>query len=168
VEKLRRTARRHGCEPIQRLSLSVKKPTPVTGVVVIDEIDLHLHPSFEQEVIQRLQRTFPNIQFIISTHSNLVIANMEENDGRNSIINLNYEHGEYTQSLLPNLFGVGYDYCLSDFMGTPPRNSHVKYLAEAYLRLEKRNEMHQAEKMKSELAKLVKEENVDRIINSFR
>ena len=152
----------------QRLSLSVKKPTPITGVVVIDEIDLHLHPSLEQEVIQRLQRTFPDIQFIISTHSNLVIANMEENDRKNSIINLNYEHGEYTQSLLPNLFGVGYDYCLSDFMGTPPRNSHVKYLAEAYLRLEKRNEMNQAEKMKSELAKLVKEENVDHIINSFR
>jgi predicted ATP-binding protein involved in virulence len=152
----------------QRNLFAVKEPEPITGVVVIDEIDLHLHPSLEQEVIQRLQRTFPEIQFIISTHSNLVIANLEDNDSKNSIINLNFEQGKYSQSIIPNLYGVGYESCLSDFMGTPPRNATVKYLAEAYLRLEKRGEINQAKKMKSDLSGLVKEENVNRIIDSFR
>ena len=113
----------------QRNLFAVKESNPISGVVVIDEIDLHLHPSLEQEVMQRFQRTFPNIQFIVSTHSNLVIANMEDNGGKNSIINLNYEDGAYNQSILPNLYGVGYESCLSDFMGTPLRNSNIKYLA---------------------------------------
>jgi predicted ATP-binding protein involved in virulence len=41
----------------------LKKAEEVTGIVVIDEIDLHLHPSLEQEVIQRFQDTFPHIRF---------------------------------------------------------------------------------------------------------
>ena len=53
-------------------------------------------------------------------------------------------------------------------MGTPPRNSEVKYLAEAYIRLEKRAEVEQAKKMKSELIKLVGESNIESIIDSFR
>ncbi|MGK2232164.1 retron Ec78 anti-phage system effector ATPase PtuA [Colwellia polaris] len=40
-----------------------------SGIVLIDEIDLHLHPSWQQKIIQRLEHTFPNLQFIITTHS---------------------------------------------------------------------------------------------------
>ncbi|GHT49796.1 chromosome segregation protein SMC [Bacteroidia bacterium] len=145
-----------------------KNPEEVTGIVVIDEIDLHLHPSLEQEVIERLQNTFPNIQFIVSTHSNLVIANLKENEGKNSIIKLDCIDGKYTNQKLPNLFGIGYEACLSDFMGTPPRNSDVKYLAEAYIRLEKRQENKQAGVIKKELTKLVGDENVTKIIDSFK
>lgn len=144
------------------------KPEEVTGIVVIDEIDLHLHPSLEQEVVQRFQNTFPNIQFIMSTHSNLVIANLEENGGDNSIIKLGHSEKGYYCQQIPNIFGIGYEASLSDFMGTPPRNSEVKYLAEAYIRLEKRAEVEQAKKMKSELIKLVGEPNIESIIDSFR
>lgn len=146
----------------------IKKPEKVTGIVVIDEIDLHLHPSLEQEVVQRFQNTFPNIQFIMSTHSNLVIANLEENGGNNSIIKLGYTGNGYYSEQIPNIFGIGYEASLSDFMGTSPRNSEVKYLAEAYLRLEKREEVEQAQKMRLELIKLVGETNIESIIDSFR
>ncbi len=146
----------------------IKKPENVTGIVVIDEVDLHLHPSLEQEVVQRFQRTFPNIQFIMSTHSNLVIANLEEKGGENSIIKLDNFEKKYSNKLVPNIFGIGYEASLSDFMGTPPRNSNIKYLAEAYIRLETREEFEQAQRIKLELTKLVKEDNVDRIIDSFR
>ncbi|ECH3535018.1 AAA family ATPase, partial [Salmonella enterica] len=44
-------------------------PLNGTGVVLIDEIDLHLHPSWQQNIIPRLERTFKNIQFIVTTHS---------------------------------------------------------------------------------------------------
>jgi Predicted ATP-binding protein involved in virulence len=157
------------------LQLNTNKDLPfsrmkaeISGVVVIDEIDLHLHPALEQEVVQRFQNTFPDIQFIMSTHSNLVIANLEENDKKNSIIRLEYDEGKYKNTVLPNLFGIGYESSLSDYMGAPPRNSTVKYLAEAYLRLEKRGENKQADKTKSELSVLVGEKNVDGIIKSFR
>ncbi|MDR0745158.1 MAG: AAA family ATPase [Mediterranea sp.] len=145
--------------------------TNSSGIVIIDEIDLHLHPSLEQSVLQRLKETFPNIQFIISTHSALVISNLDTSKDTNGMQkNKVYTMEINTENpiLLPNLYGVGYDASLSDFMGTSPRNSTVKYLAEAYLRLEKRNQVEQAGKMKTELAKLIGEENVNRIIDSFR
>lgn len=44
-------------------------PLEGVGIVVIDEIDLHLHPLWQQNIISRLQETFKNIQFIITTHS---------------------------------------------------------------------------------------------------
>lgn len=39
------------------------------GIVLIDEIDLHLHPKMQKEIIVQLSATFPNIQFIVTTHS---------------------------------------------------------------------------------------------------
>lgn len=52
------------------------KETP--GVVLIDEIDLHLHPEWQKRVIGDLRRTFPKIQFIVSTHAPLVIGSLTE------------------------------------------------------------------------------------------
>lgn len=48
-----------------------------TGIVLIDEIDLHLHPSLEQEVVQCLAEVFPKVQFIMTSHSAAVIANLD-------------------------------------------------------------------------------------------
>ncbi len=47
------------------------------GIVLIDEIELHLHPKWQQEIILGLQRTFPNIQFIITTHSPQVLSTVD-------------------------------------------------------------------------------------------
>ncbi|EHZ2540206.1 AAA family ATPase [Vibrio parahaemolyticus] len=44
-------------------------PLEGSGIVLIDEIDLHLHPSWQQKIIQRLESTFPHIQFVVTTHS---------------------------------------------------------------------------------------------------
>ncbi|HDL8450350.1 chromosome segregation protein SMC [Pectobacterium odoriferum] len=44
------------------------------GVVIIDEIDLHLHPKWQQEIVGNLRDTFPNIQFILTTHSPQILS----------------------------------------------------------------------------------------------
>jgi predicted ATP-binding protein involved in virulence len=44
------------------------------GIVLIDEVDMHLHPGWQQRVIQSLTKTFPNIQFIVTTHSPQVLS----------------------------------------------------------------------------------------------
>lgn len=44
------------------------------AIVLIDEIDAHLHPTWQQKIVPLLRRTFPNIQFIITAHSPLVVA----------------------------------------------------------------------------------------------
>ena len=45
-----------------------------SGIVLIDELDMHLHPKWQWKVIEALQTTFPNVQFIAATHSPILIA----------------------------------------------------------------------------------------------
>jgi GTPase SAR1 family protein len=58
---------------------SVDDPTMVqpSGVVVIDEIDAHLHPTWQKRIGRWFCKHFPNIQFIVSTHSPLVCQSAE-------------------------------------------------------------------------------------------
>ncbi len=50
------------------------EPLHGDGVVLIDEIDLHLHPQWQEKAIPALRRTFPNIQFVVTTHSPIVLG----------------------------------------------------------------------------------------------
>jgi predicted ATP-binding protein involved in virulence len=51
-----------------------------SAVVLIDEIELHLHPQWQREVLPALQKTFPNIQFIVTTHSPQVLSRVHKDD----------------------------------------------------------------------------------------
>ena len=50
----------------------------LSGIVLIDEIDLHLHPKWQWNVIEALRQTFKNVQFIIATHSPIVISSSRD------------------------------------------------------------------------------------------
>lgn len=50
--------------------------TEMTGVVLIDDIDLHLHPSWQLSVVPKLASTLPRLQFIVTSHSPLVAATL--------------------------------------------------------------------------------------------
>lgn len=51
--------------------------TETSGVVLIDEIDLHLHPKWQRGIVFNLMRAFPRLQFIVTTHSPFVIQSMK-------------------------------------------------------------------------------------------
>ena len=53
------------------LGAQVLEKTP--GVVLIDEIDLHLHPQWQQTILSDLHVVFPEVQFIVSSHAPAVI-----------------------------------------------------------------------------------------------
>lgn len=57
-------------------------PLHCHGIVVIDEIELHLHPKWQQEILTGLQRTFPNLQFIVTTHSPQVLSTVRRENIR--------------------------------------------------------------------------------------
>lgn len=57
----------------QATNSQVSNAIQSTGVVIVDEIDLHLHPKWQREIIGKLRNLFPNIQFIFTTHSPIVI-----------------------------------------------------------------------------------------------
>ena len=57
---------------------SSENPLEGKGVVLIDEIELHMHTSWQRKVISVLKKTFPNIQFIITTHSPQVLGEIDD------------------------------------------------------------------------------------------
>ena len=52
-------------------------PLQSEAIVLIDEIELHLHPAWQQRILSDLMRTFPNAQFIVTTHSPQVLTTVE-------------------------------------------------------------------------------------------
>ena len=108
------------------LNPSLDDPLDGNGIVLIDEIDLHLHPEWQQSVIPNLLTTFPNIQFIVTTHSPQVLTTV----GYECIRIL--ENGEIysapkgskgakSSRLLKRIFGVDV---------RPPNDSNTQNLAE--------------------------------------
>ena len=58
----------------------------IRGIVVIDEVDLHLHPVHQHEVLPQLLSLFPNVQFVLTTHAPLVVLGMREVYGDDGFI----------------------------------------------------------------------------------
>lgn len=81
------------------------------GIVLIDEIDLHLHPKWQQKVVGKLLEIFPNVQFIVTTHSPEVLKGIQRNALRiltsNGIKNTQpYIERRDTNSILEDAFGL--------------------------------------------------------------
>ena len=64
--------------------LTFAKAEDIRGIVVVDEIDLHLHAVHQYEILPRLMRMFPRVQFVVTTHSPLFVLGLQntlEGDG---------------------------------------------------------------------------------------
>lgn len=80
-------------------------------------MDLHLHPRWQREILLQLTRVFPNIQFIVSTHSPVIVVGAAEiaqivnlnniNDDEN-LIHEDVQISNVGQVLLSDLFGLNY------------------------------------------------------------
>lgn len=57
--------------------MQVMNPLDLPAIALIDEVDLHLHPSWQQRVLDDLMRTFPLTQFIVTTHSPQVLTSVD-------------------------------------------------------------------------------------------
>ncbi|MEA3253234.1 MAG: AAA family ATPase [Pseudomonadota bacterium] len=75
-------------------------PLAAEAVVMIDEVDLHLHPEWQRRVVGDLLITFPNTQFIITTHSPFIVEALNNHLKRSQLDGLEITH-EAIQALLP-------------------------------------------------------------------
>ena len=93
------------------------------AVVLIDELDLHLHPSWQRTVIKKLTTTFPNCQFIATTHSPQIIGECDPA----GLILLTKEDGKVVVTQGGHQgFGLDSSWILEHLMGTAPRNVSVQ------------------------------------------
>ncbi len=84
---------------------NVLKNTP--GIVVIDEIDLSLHPTWQRKIIGILKELFPRIQFICATHSPFIIQSLEEGELITLDQQLDSEYsGESIEDIAEDVMGV--------------------------------------------------------------
>lgn len=102
------------------------------GVVLIDEIELHLHPKWQREVISKLETTFPNCQFIVTTHSPQVLSQVHEDDVW--ILRLN-QQGEVEAARPQASYGLDSNRILEEIMDVPERPQEAKDQLELLFRL---------------------------------
>lgn len=89
------------------------------GIVLIDEVDLHLHPGWQQTILPDLRRTFPNVQFIVTTHSPQVLSTIHKDNIRVLGKNLN---GQYVAHIpLANSYGEPSNDVLQAIMHIDPQ-----------------------------------------------
>lgn len=88
-------------------------PLAAPGIVLIDEIELHLHPRWQRRIIPWLMETFTNCQFIVTTHSPQVLGRvhadnirvLKQEDGRVAVYNVTASHGRDSNYILVSVLG---------------------------------------------------------------
>lgn len=98
------------------------------GVILIDEVEQHLHPAWQRRVIPALQRAFPRAQFIVTTHSPQVLSSVDASsvvvlDGSHAGLVAAATRGRDTNAILREVFGVS----------ERPEEEHLEVLAIAEL-----------------------------------
>lgn len=96
------------------------------GIVLIDEVDKHLHPKWQWNVLNALHDTFPNVQFIITTHAPIVISSC-----KNAAI-MSIESGQLAKPIDP-VYGYGIPDVIQYTQGS---SAALPELRELYVRFE--------------------------------
>lgn len=95
------------------------------GIVLIDEIDLHLHPKWQQRIISDLQTIFPKVQFIVTTHAPAVIQSVK----KESLITLENGSANFANHAV---YGRDVNSILREIMGVSERPVMVKNLFQEF------------------------------------
>ena len=97
-------------------------PADIQAIVLIDEIDLHLHPSLQRALVPRLRKALPKVQWIVTTHSPLVLANFDANE----IIALDRDVEGNIRELDRQILGFTTDEIYEWLMGTRPMGAAIE------------------------------------------
>ena len=118
-----------------------RKPLLGTGVVLIDEIELHLHPVWQRLALPRLIKIFPNIQFIVTTHSPQVLGEL---DNTYNIFSIKKTKETISIESIASLIGWNSNYILEDFMGAKSISKKTKQLIEEIYEAIDKNDVQKA------------------------
>lgn len=97
-------------------------PSKISGIALVDEIDLHLHATLQRALVPRLRAALPNVQFIVTTHSPLVLASFD----RAEIVVLDRDAENGIRELDRQIFAFSTDQVYEFLMGTPPQSTVIE------------------------------------------
>ena len=124
-----------------------------SGVVLIDEIDMHLHPKWQWNVMPALMKVFPNVQFIAATHSPIMLA--AETDLR--IIDIDGDNVLYSASQ----YGYDMNAVLEQSMGAKSQNTETEKMIHSIYKAIADGAFDEAETMICRLAEITSENHPD-------
>ena len=137
----------------KRMSLAnpdSSNPLEEEAVILIDELDLHLHPRWQKTIVEDLKRTFPNCQFIISTHSPFIIQSLDAGE-LFDISTMQYA----SESECGNYNGWSIDVIQERKMGVSPRTPAFHNYLEAFSSAVDEENVGEAKRLYRELKKMV-------------
>ncbi len=123
-------------------------PLQGSGIILIDEIELHLHPKWQRGIIPDLTRTFPNCQFIVTTHSPQVISNVKPE----GIYILEKTDKGVIAKRPESSFGRDSNRILEDLMDVPERPQKIKERLLELFRLIDAGNLESARNLRQQLA----------------
>lgn len=130
---------------------TLANPLEGSGVVLIDELDLHMHTSWQRKAVKALKETFPNIQFIITTHSPQVLGELD--DSFNLFYLCNKDHKVSLQQY-KSFMGWDSNVILEEVMQTSSVNIEIKRLLEEMYTCIEEKKFDEAEAIADELDKI--------------
>jgi predicted ATP-binding protein involved in virulence len=133
----------------------LRKALEGTGVVLIDEIDLHLHPTWQAMVIPQFTKVFPNCQFVVSSHSPHVLTHVKPE----SVFLFRQTEDGIVFSKASESYGQTADRILEDLMGLP--TTRPKEVAERLSKIFELIGRGEVKKAKKEISGLKEEIGVD-------
>lgn len=86
--------------------LEEKANYETNGIVLIDELDLHLHPNWQKRIVDDLKNTFPKIQFFVTTHSPFVVQSLKNDELINLDADHNIDYYKYSIEEISEVMGV--------------------------------------------------------------
>lgn len=119
------------------------------GVVCMDEIDDHLHPSLQARVIKALQHTFPRVQFIISTHAPMVMTSVEDTEN-NVVYRLDYQNGDYLAEVVTT-YGLDASSIIQFYLHQADKDIDVQRQLDELFKLVDEESIEEAKTMLTEL-----------------
>ena len=154
------------CKRMFELYPDAENPLHEEAVVLVDELDLHLHPKWQRDLVPTLSKIFPNVQFIVTTHSPHVLQSME--DVNLYVLRRNAESGEIEaeRSNVTNFTGWTVEEILSETMELKEGVRSVVYNEKkrAFEEALKAKDRAQAEQIYAELERLMRPGNPMRSI----
>jgi predicted ATPase len=99
------------------------KPEEIEAIVLIDEIDLHLHPSLQRTIVPQLRQALPRVQWVVSTHSPLVLSSFDTAE----IVALDRTVPGGVRFLDRQILGLTTDQVYEWLMETPPTSAALEH-----------------------------------------
>lgn len=122
----------------------IERLEQISGIVIIDEIDMHLHPKWQWNILRALEVTFPNVQFIIATHSPIVISSCKD-------CNLISVGDNQEVNYQPDAYGYSVEDVLELRQGSSSKPKNIEILNDKFERALNKDEYNAAEEIIAEM-----------------